>query len=73
MSKDNDKFYTNERIQNDLNYERAKAIAEQMLHCGLISLSEYDNFMDINRKTLSPLFWEIFPHSLAMCGNQSDV
>lgn len=73
MSKDNDNFYTNERIQNDLNYERAKAIADQMLHCGLLSPDEYGNFMDINRKTFSPLFWEIFPHSLAMCGNQSDV
>ncbi|MCH4007712.1 MAG: hypothetical protein LKE59_11295 [Eubacterium sp.] len=73
MSKDNDNFYTNERIQNDLNYERAKAIADQMLHCSLLSPGEYDKFMDINRKTFSPLFWEIFPHSLAMCGNQSDV
>jgi hypothetical protein len=73
MSKDNDNFYTNERIQNDLNYERAKAIADQMLHCSLLSPDEYDNFMDINRETFSPLFWEIFPHSLAMCGNQSDV
>ena len=73
MSKDNDNFYTNERIQSDLNYQRAKEIADQMLQCGLINPGEYDKFMDINRKTFSPLFWEIFPHSLAMCSDQSDV
>lgn len=73
MSKDNNNFYTNERIQNDLNYERAKAIADRMLQHGLISPVEYDKFMDITLKTFSPLFWEIFPHPLAMCSDQSDV
>jgi membrane peptidoglycan carboxypeptidase len=73
MNKDNDNFYTNERIQGDLNYERAKVIADQMLQYGLITSSEYDKFMDITLKTFSPLFWEIFPHPLAMCSDQSDV
>jgi hypothetical protein len=56
MSKGNDNFYTNKRIQSDLNCQGAKAIADQMPHRGLLSPDEYDKFMDINRKTFSPLF-----------------
>jgi hypothetical protein len=66
-------FYTNKRIQDELNYQRAKAITDTMLQCGLLSPDEYNKVMNINLRTFPPLFSEIFPHSLAMCSDKSDV
>ena len=54
-------YFTQERIQGDLNYKRAQAIAKTMLYSGLISVAEFNKLSDINLETFSPLFAEIYP------------
>lgn len=54
-------YFTQERIQGDLNYKRAQAIAKKMLDDGLISVAEFNKLTAINRETFSPLFAEIMP------------
>ncbi|MCC6093964.1 MAG: hypothetical protein LIV24_02920 [Eubacterium sp.] len=54
-------YFTQERIQGDLNYKRAQAIAKTMLDSGLISVAEFNKLTAINRETFSPLFAEIYP------------
>ena len=54
-------YFTQERIQGDLNYKRAQAIAKMMLDSGLISVAEFNKLTAINRETFSPLFAEIYP------------
>jgi hypothetical protein len=47
-------YFTQERIQGDLNYKRAQAIAKTMLDSGLISVAEFNKLSDINLETFSP-------------------
>ena len=54
-------YFTQERIQGDLDYCRAQAIAKEMLDNGLISMTEFNKLNAINRETFSPLFAEIMP------------
>ena len=54
-------YFTQERIQGDLNYKRAQAIAKTMFDSGLISVAEFNKLTAINRETFSPLFAEIMP------------
>lgn len=54
-------YFTQERIQGDLDYCRAQAIAKKMLDNGLISMTEFNKLRAINRETFSPLFAEIMP------------
>ena len=54
-------YFTQERIQGDLDYKRAQAIAKMMLDSGLISVAEFNKLSDINLETFSPLFAEIYP------------
>lgn len=56
-------YFTQERIQGDLDYKRAQAIAKMMLDSGLISVAEFNKLSDINLKTFSPLFAEIYPNN----------
>ena len=54
-------YFTQERIQGDLDYKMAQQIAKSMLDSGLISSTEFNKLSDINLKTFSPLFAEIYP------------
>ena len=54
-------YFTQERIQGDLNYKMAQQIAKSMLDSGLISSTEFNKLTAINRETFSPLFAEIMP------------
>ena len=54
-------YFTQERIQGDLDYKRAQAIAKTMLDSGLISVAEFNKLTAINRETFSPRFAEIMP------------
>ena len=56
-------YFTQERIQGDLDYKRAQSIAKMMLDSGLISVAEFNKLSDINLKTFSPLFAEIYPNN----------
>ena len=56
-------YFTQERIQGDLNYKRAQAIAKTMLDSGFISVAEFNKLTAINRETFSPLFAEIMPET----------
>lgn len=55
------KYFTKERIQNDLDYFRAQIIAKNMLNDSLISVEEFNKLTAINRETFPPLFAEILP------------
>lgn len=54
-------YFTQERIQGDLDYRRAQTIAKKMLDDGLISVAEFNKLTAINRETFSPSFAEIMP------------
>ena len=54
-------YFTQERIQGDLDYKMAQQIAKSMLDSGLISVAEFNKLSDINLETFSPLFAEIYP------------
>ena len=54
-------YFTQERIQGDLDYKMAQQMAKTMLDSGLISVDEFGKLSDINLKTFSPLFAEIMP------------
>ena len=54
-------YFTQERIQGDLDYRRSQTIAKKMLDAGLISVAEFNKLTAINRETFSPLFAEIMP------------
>ena len=54
-------YFTQERIQGDLDYSRAQDVAKKMLDDGLISVAEFNKLTAINRETFSPLFAEIMP------------
>ncbi|MDD3995426.1 MAG: hypothetical protein PHC42_01845 [Bacilli bacterium] len=54
-------YFTQARIQGDLDYRRAQTIAKKMLDDGLISVAEFNKLTAINRETFSPLFAEIMP------------
>jgi hypothetical protein len=54
-------YFTQERIQGDLDYKMAQQIAKSMLDSGLISSTEFNKLSDINLETFSPLFAEIYP------------
>ena len=56
-------YFTQELNQGDLDYKRAQAIAKTMLDSGLISVAEWGKLSDINLKTFSPLFAEIYPNN----------
>lgn len=58
---DHSNYFTQARIQNDLDYRRAQDIAKKMLDDGLISVAEFNKLTAINRETFSPLFAEIMP------------
>ena len=54
-------YFTQERIQGDLDYKMAQQIAKSMLDSGLISSTEFNKLSDINLETFSPLFVAIYP------------
>ena len=54
-------YFTQERIQGDLDYRRVQTIAKKMLDDRLISVAEFNKLTAINRETFSPLFAEIMP------------
>lgn len=54
-------YFTQERIQDDLDYYMAQDIGKKMLDSGLISVAEFNKLTAINRETFSPLFAEIMP------------
>ena len=54
-------YFTQERIQGDLDYRTAQTIAKKLLDDGLISVAEFNKLTAINRETFSPLFAEIMP------------
>lgn len=54
-------YFTQERIQGDLDYHMAQDIGKMMLDSGLISVAEFNKLTAINRETFSPLFAEIMP------------
>ena len=50
-------YFTQERIQGDLDYRRAQKIAKKMLDDSLISVDEFYKLTAINRETFSGFLW----------------
>lgn len=48
-------YFTQERVQGDLDYKRAQAIAKTMLDSGLISVAEFNKLSDINPQNILSL------------------
>lgn len=59
-----DHFFTPQQFQHDVDYYRAQRIAKSMLEAGLISLSQFDNLTELNRKSFSPFLADIFPNTV---------
>ena len=53
-----------QQIMDELNYHRAQKITETLYRSGLISFDEYDKLTELNRRTFSPLFVDLFPKTL---------
>lgn len=58
------KYFTQERINGDIDYHKAQQLTKRMLNTGIISVDEFNKLSAINRKTFSPLFAEIMPKNL---------
>jgi hypothetical protein len=58
---DDNHYYTEDRIINELNYRQAQRIAELLFNENMINLKEYEALSNINRASFPPLFVEIFP------------
>ena len=54
-------YFTQKRIQCDLDYYMAQDIGKTMLESGLISVVEFNKLTAINREIFSPVFAEIMP------------
>lgn len=54
-------YYTEDRICSELKYQQAQKVAQDLFDSGLISNDEFNKLSDINLKTFSPLFAEIYP------------
>ena len=65
-----DRFFTPEQFQQDVDYYRAQSIAKSMLDAGLISLSQFDNLTELNRKSFSPFLADIFPNTVDKSSKQ---
>ena len=65
-----DHFFTEEQFQRDVDYYRAQTIAKTMLDAGLISLSQFDNLTELNRKSFSPFLADIFPNTVDKSSKQ---
>lgn len=52
---------TDRAVQQDYDYFMAQKVAEQLLSDELISLSEFNKLIQINRDTFSPFWAEIMP------------
>ena len=60
-----------EPIINEVNYDRAQKITEQLYASGMISFDEYDKLTALNRKTFSPFLVDLLPKTLDKSCNQS--
>lgn len=59
------------KIIDEINYFMVQKISEMLYNTGKISLVEYNNLTDINRRTFSPLFSELLPQMLDNKPDQS--
>ncbi len=50
-----------EQLQRDCGYYKSQQLLQNMLDCGLISLSEFNKITLLNRETFSPFLVEIMP------------
>ena len=64
------RFFTPEQFQQDVDFYRAQEIAKSMLEAGLISLSQFDNLTELNRKSFSPFLANIFPNTVDKSSKQ---
>lgn len=61
MPEERGSYFSQKRLQSDLDYQRAQNITKKMLEKGLISEDEFNKLDAINRETFLPLFAEIMP------------
>lgn len=60
-----------QKIMNEVNYYKAQKITELLYEKGLISFVEYDKLTELNRRSFSPLYADLFPKTLEKSTIQS--
>lgn len=53
-----------QKIMDEVNYYKAQKITELLYEKGLISFVEYDKLTELNRRSFSPLYADLFPKTL---------
>lgn len=53
-----------QKIIDEINYHKAQKITELLYKNGLISFVEYDKLTELNRRSFSPLYADLFPKTL---------
>ena len=53
-----------QKIMDEIEYYKARAITELLYASGKITFDEYDKLTELNRRTFSPLFVDLFPKTL---------
>ena len=53
-----------QKIMDEIEYYKAQAITELLYTSGKITFDEYDKLTELNRRTFSPLFVDLFPKTL---------
>ncbi|WP_077852761.1 SHOCT domain-containing protein [Clostridium felsineum] len=51
--------YTEEELQHEYDYVRAKKLTKRLLEKGLITVDEFNKIMKLNRQTFSPYLAKI--------------
>ena len=53
-----------QKIIDEIEYYKAQTITELLYASGKITFDEYDKLTELNRRTFSPLFVDLFPKTL---------
>lgn len=60
-----------QKIMDEINYYKAQKITKLLYEKGLISFVEYDKLTELNRRSFSPLYADLFPKKLEKSTVQS--
>lgn len=53
-----------QKIIDEINYHKAQSLTERLYADGMITFDEYDKLSELNRKSFSPLYADLFPKTL---------
>lgn len=53
-----------QKVIDEIQYYQAQKLTDMLYENRLISFDEYDKLTELNRRTISPLFVDLFPKTL---------